>query len=244
MTEAKLFDAYLTGERPRDTATASGLELDAFYGPGGTTLDEAPGEYPFTRGIHPEMYRKRMWTRRQQSGYGTPKESNARLIFLLKQGMTGLNVDYDVPTKLAIDPDHPLAEGDIGTVGTSTRHRRGRCRTLWGHPARQGELDADLPAARHPRSLSRAYVRLAQDARRAARQADRHDHELRLHPARRARTTRPTRLFIRSSSVTGSGLDVMEWCASQHAEMEPRQRQRLQHPRNRRKRGSGSRICD
>ncbi len=119
MTENKLFDAYLTGERPPDTSTVSGLELNPVYGPGREPLAEQPGEYPFTRGIHPEMYRKRLWTRRQQSGYGTPQDSNRRLIFLLEQGMTGLNVDYDVPTKLAIDPDHPLAEGDVGTVGTS-----------------------------------------------------------------------------------------------------------------------------
>ena len=119
MTDAKIFERYLEGEQPPDTKSLSGLELDAVYGPGDEPLAERPGEYPFTRGIHPAMYRKRLWTRRQQSGYGTPADSNERLMFLLKQGMTGLNVDYDVPTKLAIDPDHPLAEGDVGTVGTS-----------------------------------------------------------------------------------------------------------------------------
>ena len=82
-------------------------------------MNEQPGVYPYTRGIHPEMYRKRFWTRRQQSGYGTPANSNEQLIYLLKIGQTGLNVDYDVPTKLAIDPDHPLAEGDAGMQGTS-----------------------------------------------------------------------------------------------------------------------------
>jgi methylmalonyl-CoA mutase N-terminal domain/subunit len=116
MTDAKLFDRYIEGERPLDTKTLSGIPLDAAYGPAAA---EKPGQYPFTRGIHPEMYRKRFWTRRQQSGYGTPKESNERLLFLLKAGMTGLNIDYDVPTKVALDPDHPLAEGDVGMVGTS-----------------------------------------------------------------------------------------------------------------------------
>ncbi len=114
-----LFDRYLEGERPLDFNTLSGLPLDPVYTAGTAPIAERPGEYPFTRGIHPEMYRKRFWTRRQQSGYGSPKESNERLLFLLKAGMTGLNIDYDVPTKVAIDPDHPLAEGDVGMVGTS-----------------------------------------------------------------------------------------------------------------------------
>jgi methylmalonyl-CoA mutase N-terminal domain/subunit len=116
MSDAKLFDRYIEGERPLDTRTLSGLELDPVYGP---PAAERPGRYPFTRGIHPEMYRKRFWTRRQQSGYGTPRESNGRLLFLLRAGMTGLNIDYDVPTKVALDPDHELAEGDVGMVGTS-----------------------------------------------------------------------------------------------------------------------------
>jgi methylmalonyl-CoA mutase N-terminal domain/subunit len=116
MTDTKLFDRYIEGERPLDDETLSGLRLDAVYGPPGA---ERPGTYPFTRGIHPEMYRRRFWTRRQQSGYGTPRESNRRLLFLLEAGMTGLNIDYDVPTKVALDPDHPLAEGDVGMVGTS-----------------------------------------------------------------------------------------------------------------------------
>ncbi len=114
-----VFERYLQGERPLDYETLSGIPIDPVYGPGKHVMNEQPGVYPYTRGIHPEMYRKRFWTRRQQSGYGTPADSNERLIYLLKIGQTGLNVDYDVPTKLAIDPDHPLAEGDAGMQGTS-----------------------------------------------------------------------------------------------------------------------------
>ncbi len=117
--DKRLFDRYLEGERPLDYETLSGIPIDTVYGPGNRSMTEQPGAYPFTRGIHPEMYRKRFWTRRQQSGYGAPADSNERLIYLLKIGQTGLNVDYDVPTKLAIDPDHPLAEGDAGMQGTS-----------------------------------------------------------------------------------------------------------------------------
>ncbi len=119
MSTDRLFDRYLEGERPADHRSLSGIELPAFLtGPAGAT-GERPGEYPFTRGIHKEMYRSRLWTRRQQSGYGTPRESNERLHYLLRQGATGLNIDTDMATKLGADPDHPLFEGEIGRQGTS-----------------------------------------------------------------------------------------------------------------------------
>ncbi|OGO44586.1 MAG: hypothetical protein A2Z05_02755 [Chloroflexi bacterium RBG_16_60_22] len=100
--------------------TLSGIELKEFYtAADARRADGPPGEYPFTRGIHREMYRRRFWTRRQQSGFGTPGESNRRMKFLLGQGQTGLNCNPDVVTHLGLDPDFPLAEGDIGLAGTS-----------------------------------------------------------------------------------------------------------------------------
>jgi methylmalonyl-CoA mutase N-terminal domain/subunit len=119
-TDRDVYDAYLTGERPPNSQTWSGFELKECYGTGDAPPGpEAPGEYPFTRGIHRDMYRKRLWTRRQQSGFGTPEESNQRMKFLLQEGQTGLNLNLDVPGELGLDADHPLAEGDIGLVGTS-----------------------------------------------------------------------------------------------------------------------------
>jgi len=111
---------YLDGERPPNYRTLSGIELKEFFTAEDTT-DGAPppGEYPFTRGIHEEMYRKRLWTRRQQSGFGAPEESNKRLLYLLEQGQTGLNIDTDMGSKLGLDPDHELAMGDVGLQGTS-----------------------------------------------------------------------------------------------------------------------------
>jgi len=76
-----------------------------------------PGEYPFTRGIHPLMYRKRPWTMRQYSGFGTSKETNQRFKWLLEQGQTALNVAFDLPTQLGLDSDDPLAAGEVGRVG-------------------------------------------------------------------------------------------------------------------------------
>ncbi|NQT78923.1 MAG: methylmalonyl-CoA mutase [Candidatus Aminicenantes bacterium] len=76
-----------------------------------------PGDYPFTRGIHPFMYRKRPWTMRQYSGFGTAKETNERFKWLLEQGQTALNVAFDLPTQLGLDSDDPFAEEEVGRVG-------------------------------------------------------------------------------------------------------------------------------
>lgn len=79
-----------------------------------------PGEYPFTRGIYPQMYSSgRLWTMRQYAGFGSAEESNARYHYLLSQGQTGLSVAFDLPTQLGFDPDHPLAKGEVGKVGVS-----------------------------------------------------------------------------------------------------------------------------
>jgi methylmalonyl-CoA mutase N-terminal domain/subunit len=78
-----------------------------------------PGEYPYTRGIQPTMYRGRLWTMRQYAGYATAEESNRRYRYLLEHGTTGLSVAFDLPTQMGYDADHPLAEGEVGKVGVS-----------------------------------------------------------------------------------------------------------------------------
>jgi methylmalonyl-CoA mutase N-terminal domain/subunit len=78
-----------------------------------------PGEFPFTRGIYPDMYRSRLWTMRQYAGYGTAEESNRRYKYLLSHGTTGLSVAFDLPTQIGLDPGHPLARGEVGRVGVS-----------------------------------------------------------------------------------------------------------------------------
>jgi methylmalonyl-CoA mutase, N-terminal domain len=78
-----------------------------------------PGEFPFTRGIQPTMYRGRLWTMRQYAGFGTAAESNARYRYLLSQGVTGLSVAFDLPTQMGYDSDHSLAEGEVGRVGVA-----------------------------------------------------------------------------------------------------------------------------
>ncbi len=78
-----------------------------------------PGAYPFTRGIHAEMYRRRLWTMRQYAGFAGASESNRRYRYLLSQGTTGLSVAFDLPTQIGLDSDHPLAEGEVGRVGVA-----------------------------------------------------------------------------------------------------------------------------
>src|SRR5215470_4571463 len=78
-----------------------------------------PGEYPYTRGIQPTMYRGRLWTMRQYAGFGTAAESNARYRYLLAQGVNGLSVAFDLPTQMGYDSDHPLAQGEVGRVGVA-----------------------------------------------------------------------------------------------------------------------------
>src|SRR5262245_59803282 len=78
-----------------------------------------PGQYPYTRGIYPTMYRSRLWTMRQYAGFASARESNARYHYLLEQGQTGLSVAFDLPTQLGLDSDDPRAEGEVGKVGVA-----------------------------------------------------------------------------------------------------------------------------
>ena len=80
---------------------------------------EDAGKYPFTRGIHPGMYRDRFWTMRQYSGFGDAKLTNERFKFMLEKGQTGLSMAFDLPTQIGYDPDSPQAEGEVGKVGVS-----------------------------------------------------------------------------------------------------------------------------
>jgi len=111
-------------ERQERFETLSGIPLDRIYTPADVPVDYLqdlgfPGEYPFTRGVQPTMYRGRLWTMRQYAGYATAEESNARYRYLLAQGQTGLSVAFDLPTQLGYDADDPLASGEVGKVGVS-----------------------------------------------------------------------------------------------------------------------------
>ena len=117
-------------ERREQFETLSGIPLDRVYTPADVEVEAGsprpyldglgfPGQYPFTRGVQPTMYRGRFWTMRQYAGYAAAEESNARYRYLLEQGQTGLSVAFDLPTQIGYDADDPLAEGEVGKVGVS-----------------------------------------------------------------------------------------------------------------------------
>ena len=114
-----------TDERRERFETTSGIEYPVDFNPSNTdALDYekdlgSPGEFPYTRGIYPNMYRGRFWTMRQYAGYATAEESNARYKYLLAQGTTGLSVAFDLPTQIGLDSDDPLAAGEVGKVGVA-----------------------------------------------------------------------------------------------------------------------------
>ena len=104
--------------------TLSGESLEPLYYPDKPSDDYLeklgfPGQFPYTRGVHANMYRGKLWTKRQFSGFGTPGETNSRYHSLLNKGQTGLSVAYDMPTLMGYDPDHPWAKGEVGKCGVS-----------------------------------------------------------------------------------------------------------------------------
>jgi methylmalonyl-CoA mutase N-terminal domain/subunit len=112
-------------ERQESFQTDSELEIDTVYSPEDLPQKDGnyirnvgyPGEYPYTRGVQPNMYRGRIWTMRQYSGYATAADTNWRFRYLLEQGQTGLSVAFDLPTQIGYDSDHPQAQGEVGKVG-------------------------------------------------------------------------------------------------------------------------------
>jgi methylmalonyl-CoA mutase N-terminal domain/subunit len=124
MPETKTKSAA-SAERKEKFTTLSGIPLERVYSPEAIVDSEReesigyPGEYPFTRGIYPTMYRGRLWTMRQYAGFGSAVESNQRYRYLLGKGQAGLSVAFDLPTQIGMDSDHPLALGEVGKVGVA-----------------------------------------------------------------------------------------------------------------------------
>lgn len=102
----------------KKVVTDSSIEIKELYCEP-VKMDELPGKFPFTRGVHSAMYRDRLWTMRQYAGFSTAEESNKRYHFLLGQGVSGLSVAFDLPTQIGYDSDHPMAEGEVGKVGVA-----------------------------------------------------------------------------------------------------------------------------
>jgi len=135
--------------------TESGIPVDTVYGPDALAgFDPAvalgePGREPFTRGIHPTMYRGRVWTMRQYAGFGSAAETNARFRYLLRHGQTGLSVAFDLPTQMGYDSDHPMAAGEVGRVGVAIDSLADMRRLFEGIPLDQvsTSMTINAPAA-------------------------------------------------------------------------------------------------
>ena len=124
--KAALWEEALAASKLRDASftTVSGDSVKALYGPDDVDIDYErdlgwPGQFPFTRGVHPSMYRGRLWTMRQFAGFGTAAQTNERFKFLLEHGQTGLSVAFDFPTLMGYDSDHERSLGEVGQVGVA-----------------------------------------------------------------------------------------------------------------------------
>src|SRR5712671_1208520 len=130
-------------DRPSEPTTDSGLPLKPVYRADDAGPEApAPGEYPFTRGIYPEMYRRRPWTIRQYAGFGSAAETNRRFRYLLEQGQTGLSIAFDLPTQMGHDADAPIARGEVGKVGVSISSLKDMETLLQGIPL--GEVSTSM----------------------------------------------------------------------------------------------------
>jgi len=125
MTKNPAADKKAPAERRPKFETTSHIETKPVYAASDVAASAPerdiglPGEFPFTRGVYPTMYRGRLWTMRQYAGYGTAAESNRRFRYLLEQGQTGLSVAFDLPTQIGMDSDHPQAHGEVGRAGVA-----------------------------------------------------------------------------------------------------------------------------
>ena len=128
--ERETYGHFVTRVPERDVRfeTLSGIPIKPLYTPADVTGAYAeklgyPGEYPYTRGVYPTMYRGRLWTMRMFAGFGRPEDTNARFKYLLKEGQTGLSTAFDMPALMGYDADHPRARGEVGKEGVSTSPR-------------------------------------------------------------------------------------------------------------------------
>jgi len=111
-------------ERKKNFSTTSGIEIDRFYTKDSCaenldSKNSLPGEFPFTRGVQPTMYRGRLWTMRQYAGFGSAEETNKRFRYLLDKGQTGLSIAFDLPTQMGYDSDAKISQGEVGRVGVA-----------------------------------------------------------------------------------------------------------------------------
>ena len=173
--EATTLHRALNGfpERQSEFQTESSIQVERVYTPHDPPTDYVsdlgfPGQYPFTRGVQPTMYRGRFWTMRQYAGFGSAAETNARYKYLLEQGQTGLSVAFDLPTQIGYDSDDPLATGEVGKVGVAISSLEDMERLFDGIPLDQvsTSMTINAPAA----VLLAMYMAVAKKQGKSSRQ--------------------------------------------------------------------------
>ena len=148
-------------EKTRPVYTDSGIEVDPVYSTERAKDSPLPGTFPFTRGIHPDMYRERLWTMRQYAGFGTPQETNKRFHYLLDRGQTGLSVAFDLPTQMGHDSDANIAAGEVGRVGVAIDSVEDMKALLEGIPL--GEVSTSMTINSTAAILLALYVAVADE---------------------------------------------------------------------------------
>ena len=186
-----------------------------------------PGEFPFTRGVQPTMYRGQLWTMRQYAGFGTAAESNERYQYLLAQGGKGLSVAFDLPTQMGRDSDHPMARGEVGRVGVAIDSLEDMRVLFDGIPL--DEVSTSMTINATAATLLALYIAVGEEQGVAARQAARHDPERHPQGVHRARHVHLSAAPARCASSPTS----FAYCSKRGAAVEHDLDQRLPHPRGR-----------
>ena len=178
------------GVRSDQRAGRSAGAVKTLYGPEDWTGDPArdlgrPGEFPFTRGVYPEMYAGRLWTMRQYAGFGTARETNQRFRRLLAAGQSGLSTAFDLPTQMGYDSDHPMAHGEVGRVGVAIDTVDDLADLFFEIPLDRVSTSMTINAT--AAILLAMYVVVGEEQGVARTRADRHGAERRAEGVRRAR---------------------------------------------------------
>ena len=223
------------------SSTISGVENEPLYTPDNVAVDYErdlgyPGEYPFTRGVYPSMYRGRLWTMRQFAGFGTAEETNERFHYLLEHGQTGLSTAFDMPTLMGYDSDHPRSLGEVGREGVAVDSLEDMETLFARHPARRGlDVDDDQRAGgdRCSRSTS-ASARQQGVPRDGAARDDPDRHPQGVHRAE------GVHLPARAVDAARHGHDRV--LHARAAALAPDLDLGLPHPRGRLDRGAGARV--
>ncbi len=225
----------MSDRRASAAQTESGLPLEPVYVADGTPEWPPPGEFPFTRGVRADGYRKRLWTMRQYAGFGSAAQTNERFRYLLAAGQTGLSCAFDLPTQMGYDSDDPKARGEVGKVGVAIDSLDDMATLMDGIP--QDEVTTSMTINAPASLLLLLYELVAESKGIDASRARRH------HPERHPQGVRgPRHVHLPAAAVDAAGHRHLRVLRAAAAALEHHQHQRLPHPRGGRDRAAGDRV--